>query len=137
MKTLLVYYSYSGTTKQIAQEIAQRENTALCEAKEVKRLPGIGSFFVGCPQAIRHKARAIQPLEKNMADYEKIIIMGPIWAGRPAPAVNAIIDALPQGKTVEFRMTSGSGTSKDHEKTTERAVARGCTAEGYLDIKSS
>ncbi|HBU12412.1 MAG TPA: hypothetical protein DEB31_06710 [Clostridiales bacterium] len=136
MKTLIVYYSYGGKTKRAAEEIAQKEGADLCEAVELKRLPGIGAFFIGCPQAAGGKARPIHPLSKEMEAYEKIIIMGPIWAGNPAPAVNSIIDALPAGKKVEFRITSGGGQSKNHERTINRATAKGCEVEGYVDMKA-
>ncbi len=84
---------------------------------------------------MRHKARPIHPLDKNMGDYDKIIIMGPVWAGAPAPAVNGIIDALPKGKRVEFRIVSGGGVSKNHQVTIERAESKGCVVEGYEDMR--
>ncbi len=134
MKTLIVYYSYSGKTRLAAQAAAREEKADLCEAKEIRRLPGVGTFLIGCPQAMKHKARPIHPLEKDMGGYEKIIVMGPVWAGVPAPAVNSIIDALPEGKTVEFRIVSGGGESKNHQATISRAEAKGCLVEGYVDM---
>ncbi len=137
MKTLIVYYSYSGKTRFAAQSAEKKEGADICEAKEVRRLSRIGTFFIGCPQAMMHKARPIRPLDKDMGGYDKIIIMGPVWAGVPAPAVNSIIDALPAGKKVEFRILSGGGESKDHQAAIKRAEARGCSVEGYTDMRGA
>lgn len=135
MSTLLAYYSYSGNTKNFAEEAAKKEGAQLCEIKEVKRLPAIGTFFVGCPQAVSGKARPIQPLGVNLGDFDKIILMAPIWAGNPAPALNGVIALLPSGKEVELRMVSGGGTS-NKEKVTARVEAKGCKVVGYRDIES-
>ena len=36
MKTLILFYSYSGHTKTLAQDYAQKESAVLAEIKDIK-----------------------------------------------------------------------------------------------------
>jgi len=48
MKTLIIFYSYTGNTKRLAQELATREAADIVEIKDLRR-PGIlKSYSLGC-----------------------------------------------------------------------------------------
>ena len=137
MKTLVIFYSYTGKTRRLAQDTAENENADIVEVKEIKRRSTVGAYVGGSFAAMRQKEAKIEKYECNFDDYDKIIIFMPVWAGYPAPAMNNIINALPEGKDVEIIMTSGSGSSaKSSEKTKTLIADRGCRVTKYTDVKS-
>jgi len=126
MSTAILYYSLSGTTKAAAEKQAAETGADLFEIKEVKKRNGFTAFIPGCCLAMSGKGSAIVPPEADLAAYDEIVIMGPIWAGRPAPAVNSVIGLLPEGKTVSLICTAG-GDKGDLSKAAALVTARGCT----------
>lgn len=136
MKTVVLFYSRTGKTKAEAERKAKDENADIFEVKEIKKRNPF-TLFTGCYRALTRKASEIKPITPDLQAYEKIILMGPIWAGHPAPPVNGMIKALPEGKRVEFVMTSSGGnSSKSAEGTKKLAESHGCEVIGYTDVKS-
>ena len=126
MKTAILYYSLSGKTKAFAQKTAEAIGAELFEIHEVKKRNGFTAFFPGVFQAGGLKRTAIEPLSADLDAYDEIMVMGPIWAGHPAPAVNSAIDLLPAGKAVSLVCISGRG-GYDLSKTAAFITERGCT----------
>ena len=128
MTKLILFYSLSGKTKALAEKIAAEEGAEVLEIREVKKRNGFTAFIPGACLAMGYKRSAILPVEKDLTPFDEIVIMGPIWAGRPAPAVNSAIDLLPEGKTVSLICTSGSG-GIDLSKTAALITDRGCSVK--------
>ena len=128
MSTAVFFYSFSGTTKAYAEKYAAESGAQLFEISEEKKRNGFTAFFPGVSHARGLKCSAIVPPETNLADYDDIVIMGPIWGGHPAPAVNSIIDILPEGKSVSLICMS-SGGGYDLSKTAAMIAAKGCTVK--------
>ncbi|MDR3363867.1 MAG: hypothetical protein LBS91_02790 [Clostridiales Family XIII bacterium] len=135
MANAILYYSFSGNVKRYAERLAAETGADLIEVQEAKRRPRIAAFLPGCLQSIGLKRSAIAPVPADLAAYDEIVIAGPIWAGRPAPAVNSIIDLLPAGKAVSLACLSGGGSGK-LEKTAALAEARGCTVKSAQCLKA-
>ena len=108
MKTLIIYYSYTGKTRAIAEELAKKESADIVEVKEKKTRSKFNAYVFGCFAAMRQKKADLEPFNIDFSVYKKIIIAMPIWAGSPAPPFNNIIELLPNDKTIELIMTSGS-----------------------------
>lgn len=138
MKTLVLYYSYSGKTRKAATEKAQKEGADIVEVKKKKPYSTLGAYFRGAPAAAKQKSVDIEELKCDLSGYDKIILAAPIWAGFPAPPINSVIHMLPAGKDVELIFTSGGGDSgKGAPKVKALVTGQGCTVVGYTDIKSS
>ncbi|MDL2287891.1 NAD(P)H-dependent oxidoreductase [Oscillospiraceae bacterium OttesenSCG-928-F05] len=138
MKTLIIYYSYTGKTKKLAQHLADKEQTDMIELKDQKRPSTIGAYVAGSLSARRQKQAKLQPFKADFSAYEKIIVAMPVWAGFPAPAFNNIVALLPSGKQVEIIMTSGGGDSGDTQKRVRAMLSeKGCTLAGFQDVKAS
>ena len=131
MSTAILYYSLSGTTKALAEKQAAETGADIFEVCEVKKRNGFTAFIPGCCLAMGMKSSKIVPPETDLSSYDEIVIMGPIWAGKPAPAVNSIIDLLPAGKSVSLVCTSGSG-GYDLLKTAELVKAKDCTVKEII-----
>ena len=135
MSTAILYYSLSGKTKSYAEKLGAESGASLFEIHEVKKRNGFTAFFPGVFQAGGFKCPAIQPLEIDFQAYDEIVIMGPIWAGKPAPAINSAINLLPEGKAVSLICTSGRG-GYDLSKTAEMISARSCTIKETRCLKA-
>lgn len=139
MKTIILYYTFGGTSKKEAEKIAESNKEAvLCEVKEMKKRNIITAFFSGCPMAMKREASKIQPISYQLEDYDRIILVAPIWAGFPVPAFNAMVNLLPKGREVELFLCSGGGEAPKSEEGTKQMIAdKGCKLVDYRNIKAS
>jgi len=135
MKAIVIFYSFTGKTKVIAQKKATEFGADLIEVKEATKRSVLAAYTVGCYQAMRQKKVAINPIDVDFNAFDKIVIVMPIWASAPAPVFNNVVEMLPSGKQVELIMTSGSGNS-NREKAISMIKANGCEVTDYFDIKS-
>jgi flavodoxin len=126
MATAILYYSMGGSTKHYGEKLAAETGADLFEVKERHARNIITAFIPGCIQSGGGKASAIIAPDIDFDKYDDIVVAGPIWAGNPAPAVNAIIGLLPQGKSVTLVAVSGGGAGK-LDRASEAIKARGCT----------
>lgn len=136
MKTLILYYSYTGHTKRLAEALAASEPADIMEIKSVKRPWKLKVYTAGILATFRNKAWPIQPLDIDFSEYEKLILMSPVWANNPPPPVTAILDQLPEGKTIAVKMISVSGKSDCVARLETAVKAKNCTLESVEDIKA-
>lgn len=109
MKILVAYYSRSGHTEQLAQEVAAR-----CEA-DIDRIrddgvdrSGLWGYLCSGWQAARGAAPAIQRANKDPADYDLVVIGTPVWNWSLAPPVRTYARRhAGQFKQVAFFCTEG------------------------------
>ncbi|MCM8759092.1 MAG: hypothetical protein NC906_04890 [Candidatus Omnitrophica bacterium] len=107
-KILVVYYSRTGTTKKIAQEIAEFLSCDIEEIIDQKNRSGIKGFMSGGKDAMKRELTEIKPIEKDPANYDIIIIGTPVWAANMAPAVRTyIMQNREKFKNVAFFCTTG------------------------------
>ena len=111
MNSIIIYFTLLGHNRHIAEEIAEREN---CELLEF----AAGSIVRGFQYLMGKKrlAKKAKKINVDIANYNEIIICGPIWGGKPAPAINALLNNLDmKGKTVSCYMTYSQdyGNSED------------------------
>ena len=136
MKTVLLYYSWSGHTAQLAAARAQQESAQLVAVRDRKRPSVLKAYTAGALAALRMHGTDILPLGIALDDYDKILLMAPVWAGHPAPAANSVFALLPRGKSVEVVMVSASGSSSCQDKVRTLVEARGCTLTVFENCKA-
>jgi flavodoxin len=135
-REIVVYYSYSGRTKAIAETLAEREGADIVEVKDVKRPRKIKAFTLGIVASARGKSWAIQSLDVDLTVYDKIILLAPVWADNPAPAFNSLLELLPPKKSVSIKLVSMSGKSSCIERLEISLKEKNCVIESYEDIKA-
>ncbi|MFM2400217.1 MAG: hypothetical protein RL341_2374 [Pseudomonadota bacterium] len=109
MKTLVVYFSRSGHTRQVAQEIAQRLNADVEEIKDLSQdRSGIVGYLQSGWQALTGTLPTLAPSTKQPEDYELTVIGTPVWNYSLSPPVRAYA-AQHEGnfKDVAFFCTEG------------------------------
>ncbi|MCL2226473.1 MAG: hypothetical protein FWB97_02445 [Oscillospiraceae bacterium] len=136
MKTLIIFYSYSGKTKAIAQELAIKESAELEEVKDRKCPHKLKAYTSGLLAAIRGRSWPIQPLSAEVAKYDRLVLLSPVWADNPPPAFNSVLGLLPEGKTVAVKMISASGKSNCKERLEAAIRAKGGIWESFEDVKA-
>ena len=136
MKTLVLYYSYTGHTEQIAQVLAAKESCDIAEIKDIYRPGKLKAYALGCFAAMRGKAWPIQSLDTNLAAYNRIVLLSPVWAGNPPPAVHAVLQQFPLGKTISVKMISAGSESKCKELIKNIIEMKKGTLESFEDIKA-
>ena len=135
MKTLVLFYSYSGKTKTIAGELAAKESADIAEIKDAKRLGKLKAYTAGILASIKGKQWPIRSLETDFTKYDRLILLAPVWADNPPPAFNALLEILPEGKIISIKMVSMSGKSNCKERLEVTITAKGSVLESFEDIK--
>jgi flavodoxin len=135
MKTLIIFYSYSGSTKAIAEQLATAESADITEIKDLKRPGKLKAYTAGIFAAGTGKAWKIQSIEADMTAYDRLILFAPVWANNPPPPFNALLELLPEGKAVSVKLISMSGKSDCKERIARAIIAKGCILENFEDIK--
>lgn len=107
-KILVVYYSRSGTTKKIAQEIADFLSCDIEEIIDEKDRTGIKGFITGGKDAMKRELTEIKQIEKDPSNYDIVIIGTPVWAANITPAIRTYIaQNKDKFKQVAFFCTTG------------------------------
>jgi len=91
MKSLVVYYSLTGKTRLVAQAIAEALNATLLEIEEKRPVPMPFVYLSGSFAAFTNRGSKINPIDVDLKQYERIFVGSPVWAYRPAPAINSFI----------------------------------------------
>lgn len=81
MKTLVVYYSRTGLTKNVALALANKIGADLEEIVDTIKRPGVLGYVLSGREAITKKLALIETVKYNPADYDLVIIGTPLWAG--------------------------------------------------------
>ncbi|MBP1912836.1 flavodoxin family protein [Thermococcus stetteri] len=90
MKTLVVFYSRSGTTKRVAEELAKALNADVDEVIDKKSRRGIIGFLRAGYDATRGKTTEIE-FTKDPSNYDLVIVGIPVWNGRVTPAIRTYL----------------------------------------------
>lgn len=116
MKSLIIYYSYSGNTKKVAECLREYlGQRGQADIVELKALDETDSFLGQCRRAFWRKRAKVEPLNYDPGKYDLICFGAPVWAFAPAPAMNTCLDQAPsiQGKETLLFTTYGSGTGNN------------------------
>ena len=81
---LCVYYSRTGTTEKLMQEIAQELKCEIFKLDDGIDRSGLRGWLRSGLQAMARRLPAVKPLETNLplSIYDLVIIGTPVWAGK-------------------------------------------------------
>ena len=111
-KVLVLYYSQTGNTKVVAEEIAGRLGADIEEIVMVN--PYDTGFAATIERCKEEQAQGItpeiQPVQADLSQYDLIFIGFPVWFGTYAPPVATWLNSVDlSGKKVALFCTFGSG----------------------------
>jgi flavodoxin len=89
-KILVVFYSRTGHTKELAKKISKELNADLDEVYEKKSRLGIKGFISGGLGAL-FRTKSKITFKKNPSQYDLVVIGTPIWSGNVCPAIRTYL----------------------------------------------
>ncbi|MBR1601426.1 MAG: flavodoxin [Alphaproteobacteria bacterium] len=125
-KVLVVYYSLSGHTKDIAMQIAEKTSADLYEIETVEKYSS-PSVYMKSKQELTSKnyPELKNDSMPNVADYDTIFVGGPVWWYTMAPALYSFLSKVDfANKNVVPFSTQGSNYGsffKDFNDTAKNA----------------
>lgn len=111
-KTLVLYYSLTGNTKMVAEEIAHRLGA---DIEEITCVNPYDTNFQTCIERSMQEREAgvlpeINPVKADLSKYDVIFIGYPVWFGTYAPPIATWLNSVDlSGKKVVLFCTFGSG----------------------------
>jgi flavodoxin len=107
-QTLIAYYSMSGHTRKLANEIRNATGAVLEEISEPHPRHGFSGVVRALVDAVGRRTPPILAAANNPADYDLLVIGGPVWAGRMAAPVRTYAQRYgAQAAHVAFFCTEG------------------------------
>lgn len=109
MKTCIIYHSYSGNTRGVAENIQAACGGELTEVISKEYSSRITAYTLGSYRAMKGMRDPIEPAVIDVGTADVIVIGTPVWAGRATPAINAAVAALEgcRGKKAVIFATCG------------------------------
>ena len=92
-KTLVVYYSLSGNTKQIAEHIHELVGGDIFEIHTVQQYPGDHDPLIAQAKKELNEGYLpdLQSKIESLDEYDTVFIGSPVWWGTDAPAVRTFL----------------------------------------------
>jgi len=143
MKTAVVYYSYSGNTNRVAHMIinALKNKGEESIPIRIRPLKETGNFVMQCIDSFCSKKPKLYRTLLDLKSFDRIILGSPVWAFKPAPAINTYLSECSslKGKKVIVFVTYGSGAGKEKaleamKKTLEK---KGATVDALLSFQQA
>ena len=109
MKTLVVYYTRTGNSKFAAETVATEVGADVEEVVDLKNRKGRLAFLSAGRDAMQGKLTEIAETKRNPFDYDIVVIVQPVWAGSPTPAIRTYLKKNDlSGKKVALFFTDSS-----------------------------
>ena len=125
-KSIVYYYSRTGNTKRIAEQIAVTLGGDIEALQDAVEYSGAVGFFKAGRDAFRSAVHEIAPLAHPPAAYDLVIVGQPVWAARPVPAVNGLLGNYDlSGRKVALFVTFDGGGDAHCLEATEAHLKAG------------
>jgi len=123
VKALVVYYSRTGNTKSIAEQVAAALGAEVEELKDRKNRHGPIGYMRSGWDAVRKNHADLGPITRNSADYDLVVLSGPVWASAICTPTRTYANNQKDSfKKVAFLCTAGD----------TRFAQKGCNALGEV-----
>ncbi|HKM35927.1 MAG TPA: flavodoxin [Lachnospiraceae bacterium] len=115
MKTLVVYYSLEGNTKEAAETIAKELSADLLRLVPVKDTTKERNFkfMIGGMKATFGMGTKLEAYDFNRNEYDQIILGTPVWASKPSLAVNQFLKETSNLDKITGVFTCSGGGDND------------------------
>ncbi len=91
MNGLIVYYSKTGKNETLAKFLSEKLDFEIEKVVDKKRRSGVLGFILSGYEALTEKLTEIEKINKNLKDFDHILIGTPVWAGKITPAIRTFI----------------------------------------------
>jgi len=94
IRACIIFYSYSGITRRVAEGIRNASGCDLIEIRTKKPYTAFSAYTKGVLRSRKEACDPIEPAEIDVSGYDLLIIGTPVWVSKPAPAANTAVRAL-------------------------------------------
>jgi flavodoxin len=123
-KIIVVYYTRTGTTKKVAEAIADNLKCEIEEIIDTKNRKGIIGWLRSGADATKERLAVIKDIKHNPASYDIVIIGTPVWGSNLTPAIRTYITQNKENlKNVAFFCTA-DGDGKKALENLEKFIGR-------------
>ena len=138
MKTLIIYYSNSGTTELVSKTLAYNLQADIVRIHDLKNRDGFKNRLLSSINAFRESKTKIRPSKLDLTNYDVIYFGTPTWNGNPTPAIITIIDNcdLKSKDVILFATMSSNRGDGNIERLKEKVKARGARVIESFTIKT-
>ena len=136
MKTIVVYYSYTGNTKKIAEQIAKTLKADIVEIETENTYTGNYNSVVdqGKKEVETGFMPKIKPISLDLEKYKTIILGSPVWWYTFAPAMKTFLNENSLKNKTVYPFATNAGwlghTFKDFEN-----ACKDCTVRDGLNLE--
>ncbi len=126
MRTLVVYYSRSGTTRALAGALSRALDADVEEIVDETPRDGVAGYAQSLIESVLEQDARIRPRVNDPGFYDLVVVGTPVWAANVSSPVRAYLRAA-RGRlpSVAFFCTMGGrGDSRVFHKMQELAGAR-------------
>jgi flavodoxin len=138
-KGLIVYYSWTGNTEAVANEIKAQTSFDILRIDEMKERKNGSVAKAACSAFMGMKSR-IKQMDFLMKDYDRVILGAQVWAGKTTPAVNAYLKKADfKGKKVWLFITKADDKvpQKIIDSITKRIENKGGTVMNSISFTTT
>lgn len=116
MKSIIVYYSFTGNTRLVAKILAKAlEEKSRVELIELKDLDDDAKFIHQGKRAFRRVRANIEDTKFDLSEYDLICLGTPVWAFGSTPAMNTYLDkcfGVKDKNVILFTTSGGMGDKR-------------------------
>ncbi|MCD8141271.1 MAG: NAD(P)H-dependent oxidoreductase [Planctomycetaceae bacterium] len=133
MKCAVVFYSWSGRTREMAHAIAEQTGADLVEIEA--ETPYSQDYDTVVDQAKREiqtgTPRPFKPIGVDLAHYDTVFLGSPVWWGTMAPPLATFVRSVDwNGKTImPFSTHGGGGKGR-----TDSDMKKACSGAAFKDM---
>lgn len=136
MKTLIVFYSRTNTTKKVALRLAEKLEATVEELIDKKNRKGVIGYIVGGKDAMKKTLADIDNIKEDASQYDLVVLATPVWVGTMSPAIRTYItDNKSKFKKVAFLTTQGGDKSQRVFEDMKNLSGKNPVAEEKLTTK--
>lgn len=131
---LVVFHSRTGTTRRVAQAIADSLKADIGEIVDLKKRTGLFGYLGAGRDALRRTLTPIDEPTNDPTEYDLVIVGTPVWAGRMSSPARSYLDRH-NGRfgAVGFFCTCG-GKNNEAALFADMAEVAGCAPRAVLAV---
>jgi flavodoxin len=133
-QTLIMYYSKTGKTKIVAEEL----KVLIPDARVVEIKSDVGIMKAVMWQQLFNRNACNEPIAVDLEKYDRVILCSPIWLQKISSPMRTIINTVPlAGKKVKlFVVCAGHFGESGQKKLQKQLASKKIDLEGLSIIKS-
>ena len=133
-KVLVVYYSRTGNTKKVSEDLAKALGADVEQLVDKKDRSGMGGYVKAGKDAAQEKLADLEPVKTDASKYDLVILGTPVWGWNMTPAVRTYITNNKAAFKAIALFTTAGGTKPDKivAKMEELAGKKSVASAGFF-----